>query len=392
MAETVKIDVHNFEDTYTKGLQRLKADAGISDSNRQLILKFNGACLSEGIGLPRRIKYLGTLSIIAKLFQKDFEQVTREDAERLVEHVRGGKLSEHTKHDYLVTLKKFYKWLNGGEECPQSVRWIKTGMGRMEKIKPAKLLTNEEIKKLIEGAPSIRDKALIAVLFESGFRVGELLCMQLEALDIRDGVIMAHAWGKTGSRDVPLVTSIPYVHAWLGIHPQKGNPKAPLWAMLTKKNGPKPVSYSRFRKVLRETARKMGISKPVNPHHFRHSIATARARAGTSEFQMDQWFGWVPGSKQPSTYVHLCAEDLVQTAQEQSGTKAPREQKKPFEARRCGRCDLINTFESKFCLRCGCPLDSQGITAVQKRERLLELLGKVDPAKLAELLRKAETE
>ena len=32
--------------------------------------------------------------------------------------------------------------------------------------------------------------------------------------------------GKTGSRHIPLIDSIPYLKDWLDNHPQKGNPNA----------------------------------------------------------------------------------------------------------------------------------------------------------------------
>jgi integrase/recombinase XerD len=32
--------------------------------------------------------------------------------------------------------------------------------------------------------------------------------------------------GKTGSRPIPLISSIPYVKDWLDSHPQRGNPNA----------------------------------------------------------------------------------------------------------------------------------------------------------------------
>ena len=34
--------------------------------------------------------------------------------------------------------------------------------------------------------------------------------------------------GKTGSRPLPLINSIPYVKDWLESHPQRGNPNAPV--------------------------------------------------------------------------------------------------------------------------------------------------------------------
>jgi hypothetical protein len=43
--------------------------------------------------------------------------------------------------------------------------------------------------------------------------------------------------GKTGSRSIPLISSIPYLKDWIDQHPQPGNPNCPLICGLGKKLG-----------------------------------------------------------------------------------------------------------------------------------------------------------
>src|SRR6266513_2980271 len=38
--------------------------------------------------------------------------------------------------------------------------------------------------------------------------------------------------GKTGSRHIPLIQSIPYIKEWLANHPSRNNPKSPLFVGL----------------------------------------------------------------------------------------------------------------------------------------------------------------
>lgn len=47
-------------------------------------------------------------------------------------------------------------------------------------VKPPKVLSLEEIEKLIDSATEIRNKAIIALLYSSGMRVGELVSLRPE--------------------------------------------------------------------------------------------------------------------------------------------------------------------------------------------------------------------
>jgi site-specific recombinase XerD len=47
---------------------------------------------------------------------KPLDKAVRTDIEDVLIAVRKKTESEETRHDYGVTLKKFYRWLNGGKE------------------------------------------------------------------------------------------------------------------------------------------------------------------------------------------------------------------------------------------------------------------------------------
>ena len=49
--------------------------------------------------------------------------------------------------------------------------------------------------------------------------------------------------GKTGSRPIRLVKSVPNLANWLDNHPQKEDPEAPLWIILEKPKFGLPMNY-----------------------------------------------------------------------------------------------------------------------------------------------------
>jgi integrase len=61
--------------------------------------------------------------------------------------------------------------------------------------------------------------------------------------------------GKTGSRHIPLIQSIPYIKEWLSNHPSRNNPNSPLFVGLGRNSMCKQVSikglygiYNKYKK------------------------------------------------------------------------------------------------------------------------------------------------
>ena len=51
-------------------------------------------------------------------------------------------------------------------------------------------LTNDEIKRMIEAAPCLRDKVFMAFYFDTGCRVSELLSVKVENIDLDQGTVL----------------------------------------------------------------------------------------------------------------------------------------------------------------------------------------------------------
>jgi len=83
---------------------------------------------------------------------KNFDEVNKTDIEQLVNRLERSTYSAWTKHDYKVAIKRFYKWLNGGEDYPATVKWIKTTLKRKDVLLPKNMLTEDEVKQLVDTA------------------------------------------------------------------------------------------------------------------------------------------------------------------------------------------------------------------------------------------------
>jgi integrase len=296
-----------------------------------------------------------------------------------------------TKLDFRITIKKFYKWLNGGEEYPDSIRWIRTSEKLNNSKLPEELLTEEEIKKLVQYCQHSRDRALICILWESGCRVGELLSLQLKHVSFEETLTRITVQGKTGMRRIPLIDSTPYLAEWMENHPQKGNPEAPLWVGIGTTGRNKMLEYAACRKMLQVVALHAGIKKAVNPHSFRHSRATFLSKH-LKEAELTQYMGWVQGSDVPAVYVHLSGRDIDDSILRMRGLKPKEESSESTMAsKKCPRCTLINKATGRFCTRCGAVLDLR--TAMEVTDESKEMEGKLinllqDPEVQEVLIRK----
>ena len=124
--------------------------------------------------------------------------------------------------------------------------------------------------------------------------------------------------------------------------------------------------------------KRIDLKKAVNPHIFRHSRASHLATILT-EAQMDQYLGWIPGSKMPSIYVHLSGRDVDKTLLKMHGIKLGDEEREvKIKVQICAKCKEKNSSTSRFCNRCGAPLDMQTMLRIDaKREKADDVMNKL---------------
>ena len=99
--------------------------------------------------------------------------------------------------------------------------------------------------------------------------------------------------GKTGSRHIPLIQSIPYIKDWLANHPSRNNPKSPLFVGLGKHSmGRKQLTLSGLYQIYQDYKAELFprllanpivsnedkenikalLAKPFNPYIRRHIV------------------------------------------------------------------------------------------------------------------------
>ena len=369
-------DIHRFKEKTERKIELLKTDTTVSERNKADILRFVNDCYAERLSHGRVYKLLYFLLSLSRMLGKDFADATKEDLKELIRKIENSpkNYTENTKKDFRVVLKKFYKWLEGIEDgYPDRVKWMKATIAHNHRKLPDELLTQDEIRQMIQAADNPRDKALVFVMYESGCRIGELLSIKLKHVQFDTYGAKVMVSGKTGARQIRLIASCDYLRYWLENHPDRSNPDAPLWASIANAERGTFIGYACVRKRVRDIARRAGITKKVNPHNFRHSRATHLA-SKLKTAQLCVMFGWEQHSAMPSTYIHLSGEDVDDALLKVHGLKKDSN----GDTINCPRCQKAHQPTAKYCDDCGMPFNVKVLAeAEDERSKYDDLMSKL---------------
>lgn len=150
--------------------------------------------------------------------------------------------------------------------------------------RPAEVLPPEDVRALIKAcstrAPTgLRNRALIAVLWRCGLRVGEALALEPRDVDLDAGTLHVRHGKGDRARTVGLdAGTAALVGRWLDRRAGLGhNGRRRLFCTLDGR----PLAQSYVRHLLRRLAAKAGVERRVHPHALRHTYAAELARDGT---------------------------------------------------------------------------------------------------------------
>ncbi|KPV47655.1 MULTISPECIES: site-specific integrase [Acidiplasma] len=366
---------------YTFYLQReiKKIDSiKINKESKEKIKEFIDDLTFSGISDGRKYAYIIRLRKIALMLNDRFLNPDKKDIKMVISNimnsrVKWGGSDEHRPSDnsiesYYVTLKKFYKWLLGNNKIyPECVEWIKFNSHPSHEIKPESLITKDEEIKLINGCRNSRDRALISLLYDSGCRISELLTMRIKDLRFDDYGAIISVTGKTGFREVRIIgNSIYYLKEYLNDHPLK-DPDS--WLFIMKNN--ERMGYDEVRSMILKAKRRSGIKRRIYPHLFRHTRATILA-SKVAEAPLESQMGWVHGSRQTRTYIHLSMRDQDNAILKAYGIKIDENKIIEPMPKKCPRCNALNPEDAKYCHNCWLPLDEKLALEYESKEKEIE--------------------
>ena len=352
------MDIHNRKKTLARITERIKNEIQFSDENRKIVLAFKNELLAQNIGPAKVGRYLQDIIWLNKNFNKNFEDATVEDIKEVVTGLYESDYSQGTIKGIKCMLRKLYKFIRNIPEkgkYPPEVDWYTLTISQSKTKMPEELLTEEELLKIIQHCQTVRDRALISALAESGCRVSEIGNMQIKHVSFEEYGARLTVSGKTGMRKILVINSTPFLQEWINQHPNNQNKDAFLWSG----QHTEALCYARINAILKTASRRAGIKKRIYLHLLRHSRATILANK-MSDSALKHYLGWTQSSKMAGIYIHMSGKETDETILEMNGIQVKKKENKSImKPKTCIRCKTINETTNKFCKLCGLALDGE---------------------------------
>jgi Site-specific recombinase XerD len=179
--------------------------------------------------------------------------------------------------------------------------------------------SREEIEKLIDTATNIRNKAIIALTYSSGLRVGEVcrlaptdIYMSTMQIHVRDSKNHGDHWTVLSERALELLKEYWYSYPV---------PRDILFVTL--RNPHRPLKTGGVEIMLKKIAKEAGIT--AHPHTLRHSFATHLIEDETKPEYVQAMLGH-RSPHSTTIYVHVSNKSLM-------GVKSPLDKPKAKKSR-----------------------------------------------------------
>jgi len=182
-------------------------------------------------------------------------------------------LSKNTQNYYLISIRAFMKYLTKHDikSYPaERIELAKTAQRMLD------LITKEELIRLLnapsdDDVKSLRDKAILELLFSTGLRVSEL-CALRDDINLKSSELAVR--GKGGKVRVVFVSDKARIATEAYLKKRPGMSEALFTRLGKEKTSSDFLDRRSVERIVKHYAIVAGISKRVTPHVLRHMFAT----------------------------------------------------------------------------------------------------------------------
>ena len=245
-----------------------------------------------------RTYYNFILKLVDFLGDRNVADLSHRDIELFIEQrIAAENYALSTHRQCISAIKHFLELYDCGKidtaaiKRPKKSRYLPT------------VLSKEEVISLLRLTRNLKHRAILAMIYSGGLRIGELLELKLSHIDVlRRQIIIKNSKGRKDRMVVLAESMLPLLNNYLSTYAPK------LYFAEGQAGG--PYSAQSVRAFLQESCRRAGIKKKVTPHTLRHSYATHMLENGIDLRYIQELLGH---SKPETTmiYTHVSRKDIL---------------------------------------------------------------------------------
>ena len=140
------------------------------------------------------------------------------------------------------------------------------------------ILNQDEVKRLLAMADTLRNRLLLSLGYGAGLRAGEIVRLKVKHIDSAQNITRIEQSKGRKDRNVMLSNEmLDLLRQWWKARPSRydaGIPPQERWLFPSRKSAGKPITTRHLNRLFHEAADAAGIKKSVTVHTLRHSFAT----------------------------------------------------------------------------------------------------------------------
>lgn len=233
------------------------------------------------------------------------------DLREYLSGLRAGELTEDTLSAHNRALHKFWSWAAKEYSSHDPMHTIRYPKKPQPHPHAAAL---DDIARIFRVAGP-RDRAMLALLLDTGCRAGGLVTLRLDDVDLENHRAIVTEKGNISRAVVFTDFTAGLVRQWVSI-------RVPAPTLFYNLDTLQPLTVNGLRHMLRRLAARAGVDGKVNPHAFRHSFAREYLKAGGDLATLSKLMGHRDVSTTVNHYTLFTDDEIADKHEKYSPVKA----------------------------------------------------------------------
>lgn len=235
---------------------------------------------------------------------REIDELTEKDIMDFSTHlVVNRKVSSSYQNQAINSIKFYYEKVKGGPR-----KYYHIDRPQREKILP-EVCSEEEVISILKHTENLKHRAILTTIYSAGLRISELINLKITHIDSNRMQIRVEQ--SKGKKDRYTLLS----HKTLKLLREYIKTYKPHFYLFegqgSTKENPIPYASRSIQAIVKESARKAGITKKISAHTLRHSFATHLLEHGTDLRYIQNLLGH-ESSKTTEIYTHVTTKGFDQ--------------------------------------------------------------------------------